>query len=219
MGQKTGISWCDDTINPTSGCDGCELWKECQELRGWKESAMRLLSEWDKIWETLGRPGQLGSGKAEEALKTVEAMIAEVAELSHSAELQQKASQRAITRWQTDHPDRAGVWPDKSELDYWLMEQWDATRAERDELAMQLREQIAAKDEQIARLLEPVQVFVTVNNGMSEDEAAVIIEKATKVPNGREIIVGALSPPKQPPSYADLSDQELDDAIQKATEK
>jgi protein gp37 len=26
MGQKTGIQWCDSTINPTMGCDGCELW-------------------------------------------------------------------------------------------------------------------------------------------------------------------------------------------------
>ncbi len=26
MSKKTGIQWCDDTVNPTSGCDGCELW-------------------------------------------------------------------------------------------------------------------------------------------------------------------------------------------------
>lgn len=26
MGQSTSISWCDSTVNPTSGCDGCELW-------------------------------------------------------------------------------------------------------------------------------------------------------------------------------------------------
>lgn len=26
MGQQTEISWCDSTINPTTGCDGCELW-------------------------------------------------------------------------------------------------------------------------------------------------------------------------------------------------
>lgn len=25
MGDKTNISWCDSTVNPTSGCDGCEL--------------------------------------------------------------------------------------------------------------------------------------------------------------------------------------------------
>ena len=27
MGITTDISWCDSTINPTIGCDGCELWK------------------------------------------------------------------------------------------------------------------------------------------------------------------------------------------------
>lgn len=26
MGEKTEIQWCDDTVNPTMGCDGCELW-------------------------------------------------------------------------------------------------------------------------------------------------------------------------------------------------
>lgn len=27
MGKQTNIEWCDSTINPTSGCAGCELWK------------------------------------------------------------------------------------------------------------------------------------------------------------------------------------------------
>jgi protein gp37 len=26
MGKDTGIQWTDDTVNSTSGCDGCELW-------------------------------------------------------------------------------------------------------------------------------------------------------------------------------------------------
>ncbi len=26
MSKETGIQWCDTTVNPTSGCDGCELW-------------------------------------------------------------------------------------------------------------------------------------------------------------------------------------------------
>ncbi len=26
MGENTGIQWTDDTVNPSSGCDGCELW-------------------------------------------------------------------------------------------------------------------------------------------------------------------------------------------------
>lgn len=26
MGQRTNIEWCDSTVNPSTGCDGCELW-------------------------------------------------------------------------------------------------------------------------------------------------------------------------------------------------
>jgi protein gp37 len=26
MGKGTSIQWCDDTVNPTTGCEGCELW-------------------------------------------------------------------------------------------------------------------------------------------------------------------------------------------------
>ena len=28
MGRNTAIQWCDDTVNPTMGCDGCELWSK-----------------------------------------------------------------------------------------------------------------------------------------------------------------------------------------------
>jgi len=28
MGKDTNIQWCDSTINPTMGCDGCELWNK-----------------------------------------------------------------------------------------------------------------------------------------------------------------------------------------------
>lgn len=28
MGKKTDIQWTDSTVNPTKGCDGCELWNE-----------------------------------------------------------------------------------------------------------------------------------------------------------------------------------------------
>ena len=26
MANKTPIQWCDSTVNPAMGCDGCELW-------------------------------------------------------------------------------------------------------------------------------------------------------------------------------------------------
>ncbi|SEN18326.1 protein gp37 [Stigmatella aurantiaca] len=32
MGKTTGIQWCDSTVNPTMGCDGCELWEEGRRI-------------------------------------------------------------------------------------------------------------------------------------------------------------------------------------------
>jgi protein gp37 len=32
MGNHTKIQWCDSTVNPTTGCDGCELWSLIPEL-------------------------------------------------------------------------------------------------------------------------------------------------------------------------------------------
>lgn len=26
MSKTTKLQWCDSTVNPTMGCDGCELW-------------------------------------------------------------------------------------------------------------------------------------------------------------------------------------------------
>lgn len=37
---------------------------EIDRLRDWKESAMRVLSDWDAVWEAAGQPGALGSSKA-----------------------------------------------------------------------------------------------------------------------------------------------------------
>ena len=28
MSKTTKIQWCDSTVNPTMGCDGCELWNK-----------------------------------------------------------------------------------------------------------------------------------------------------------------------------------------------
>ena len=35
------------------------------ELEEWKESAMKVLSKWDEVYEAAGRPGKLGGSKAE----------------------------------------------------------------------------------------------------------------------------------------------------------
>ena len=31
MSQNTKIQWCDSTVNPTMGCDGCELWSKLRK--------------------------------------------------------------------------------------------------------------------------------------------------------------------------------------------
>jgi hypothetical protein len=38
---------------------------ELDRLRWWKAEALTVLAEWERVWETAGRPGALGSSKAE----------------------------------------------------------------------------------------------------------------------------------------------------------
>lgn len=68
-----------------------------------------------------------------------ESLLAELADLQSFAALQTAASDRAIKLWQAAHPDRSDVWPDQAKLLVWLLEQLDATRAERDGLEARLR--------------------------------------------------------------------------------
>lgn len=53
---------------------------EAQRLQGWKQSAMSVLAEWDKVFESLDSPGRLGSSKAASALTEVQRLRALVAE-------------------------------------------------------------------------------------------------------------------------------------------
>jgi protein gp37 len=32
MGDKTSIQWCDSTVNPIMGCNGCELYPKASEV-------------------------------------------------------------------------------------------------------------------------------------------------------------------------------------------
>lgn len=59
---------------------------ENDELRGWKESAINVLSEWDKVFDALGRPGKLGASKAESARAEVERILAESDRVSRKDE-------------------------------------------------------------------------------------------------------------------------------------
>jgi hypothetical protein len=51
---------------------------EVRELRAWKESAMSVLAEWDKVWETLGKPGRLGDSIAVASKKEIERLQGQV---------------------------------------------------------------------------------------------------------------------------------------------
>lgn len=46
---------------------------ELERLEGWQREAMTVLDEWEKVWETAGRPGQLGGSKAEGVREWIEA--------------------------------------------------------------------------------------------------------------------------------------------------
>lgn len=50
---------------------------------------------------------------------------AEVEALRGTFDLQWKADQRAIKRWQAAHPDKQHIWPGRTDLVVWLMEQHD----------------------------------------------------------------------------------------------
>jgi len=43
-----------------------------QELEAWKKSAMSVLGEWERVWIAAGKPGVLGSSKAESVRRKLE---------------------------------------------------------------------------------------------------------------------------------------------------
>lgn len=38
---------------------------EIRNLRRWKDEATLVLTQWDSVWEAMGRPGRPGTSKAE----------------------------------------------------------------------------------------------------------------------------------------------------------
>lgn len=45
---------------------------ELDQLRRWKEEAMLVLAEWERVWEAAGRAGPLGGSKAENVRRKIE---------------------------------------------------------------------------------------------------------------------------------------------------
>lgn len=64
------------------------------------------------------------SRKAYDEARVKEA-IDERDELQQCFDLQWKADQRAIKRWQAAHPGKENIWPDRADMVVWLMEQHD----------------------------------------------------------------------------------------------
>lgn len=45
-----------------------QLVQENERLRQWKSEALIVLSAWEEVWESAGRPGRLGGSKARAVL-------------------------------------------------------------------------------------------------------------------------------------------------------
>lgn len=43
----------------------CQLAAAAQDLLRWKDEALTVLSQWEKVWQAAGRPGPLGRSMAE----------------------------------------------------------------------------------------------------------------------------------------------------------
>lgn len=50
--------------------------RNAEELRGWKDSALHVLGQWEAVYEALGSPGPLGRSKAANALDEVDCLLA-----------------------------------------------------------------------------------------------------------------------------------------------
>lgn len=65
-------------IAQTAIADRNRLSDENARLAEWKESATQVLGEWDAVWEAAGKPGPLGSSKADNTRWAVERLAATV---------------------------------------------------------------------------------------------------------------------------------------------
>jgi len=50
--------------------------EEVEPLEAWKESAIKVMGEWDKVWEALGNPGKLGESMAAASVAEIERLRA-----------------------------------------------------------------------------------------------------------------------------------------------
>lgn len=71
MSSHTNIPWCDSTVNPTSGCDGCELWnakKRTCYAGNWHESRAAVNPQFAGLYAPSFSEVRLIPGRVREAM-------------------------------------------------------------------------------------------------------------------------------------------------------
>ena len=69
----------------------CQLDSAAQDLLRWKDEALTVLSQWEKVWQAAGRPGPLGRSMAENTADEIARLKSEFDAIStgYSAALHQ----------------------------------------------------------------------------------------------------------------------------------
>jgi hypothetical protein len=143
--SPVGLATADQQTESLTRAEPNEVTELVERLRAWladhgqkispcrlllRQAAAALTSQAEEIErlrarEQSNRPGVLPSeASGEDGAAT---RIAD--ELQRTFDLQWKADQRAIKRWQAAHPGSDLVWPDRADMVVWLMEQHDAMLA------------------------------------------------------------------------------------------
>ncbi len=69
MGKDTGIQWCDSTVNPVMGCDGCELWSADKRGRRTCYAGLQHEKPRGKGWAAKFLEPEMFAGRMAEAAK------------------------------------------------------------------------------------------------------------------------------------------------------
>lgn len=69
MGKDTGIQWCDSTVNPVMGCDGCELWSADKRGRRTCYAGLQHEKPRNKGWASKFLEPEMFAGRMSEAAK------------------------------------------------------------------------------------------------------------------------------------------------------
>lgn len=114
------------------------------------------IAQLEKINKRLVDSRRLWVGKAQAA-------ISENAETQHVFDVQWKADQRAIKRWQKANPGNELVWPDRADMVVFLM-------GELDKLSKPGKHDIAIDKAELVDLIIAAMAFVNINGALPRGE-------------------------------------------------